>query len=94
MAKRCKITRYLTIEGQFASGSFPDWICHRAKKLSLSGWVRPQGEALIHVLVCGDETLVDALEVACNLGPGDVLVDRIVQSPGNQDCMTGGFVRL
>lgn len=88
------LTLYLTIEGQFSSGSFPDWICHRARVLDLSGWVRSQGDGLIDILVSGDQVLVEALEVACSLGPGDVLVDRIEVTTGNQTDVATGFARL
>ncbi len=94
MIKPHNITLYLTIEGRFASGTFADWICHRADLLSLSGWVKMQSDSRIDVLVCGDAVMVDAMEVVCNLGPGDVLVDRIKSKPGNRADITDGFVQL
>lgn len=88
------ITRYLTLHGQFDAGSFPDWICHRARVLNLSGWVKPQGDSQIDILASGELILLEAFEVACSLGPVDILVDRIDQKPGNHGDVSGGFVQL
>lgn len=87
-------TFYLTLLGRFDNGSFPDWICHRAGLLNLSGWVKAQGDARVDVLVSGDADLVEAFEVACSLGPADIMVDRIDRKPGNLAQVEPGFARL
>jgi len=65
------------IRGYFAADDFADWIIHRATRLSLGGWVRVHDDTLIEVYVSGDRVLVEAMEVACSLGPVEARVDSI-----------------
>lgn len=69
------------LEGQLGSGDFLDWICHRARLLDLSGWVTRRDEGRVWIVVTGPLALIDAMEMACSLGPVDVLVDRIESRP-------------
>ena len=78
---RDDVTLQLSIRGQFQSGEFPDWICHRAGVLNLSGWVNAHDNGLIEVMVHGDEILVDAFELACSIGPYSVMVDNVESKP-------------
>lgn len=71
------ITKTLLLNGYFPNDTFPDWIIGRATLLSLSGWVRADGEHLVEIFVSGDPILIDAMEVACSLGPIDAQVDSI-----------------
>lgn len=71
------ITVEMRIAGEVGSEAFADWICHRARLLDLIGWVKIIDDAEIAVVVTGDEALVEAMEVACSLGPANVLVDYI-----------------
>lgn len=75
------IAARLEITGALADESFVGWIVERARRLSLSGAVRRISEANIEVTVEGPEALVDAMELACSLGPASVLVDGIVRKP-------------
>lgn len=67
----------LRLRGSLSAPGFDDWICHRARLLSLSGWMTRIGPAEILIVVSGPEPLIDAMEQACSLGPVDVLVERI-----------------
>jgi len=71
------MTTTLLISGFFPNRSFPEWIAHRAKLLSLTGWVKYHNRHLIEVQVNGHQVLVDAMEAASRLGPMDVTVDSI-----------------
>jgi acylphosphatase len=62
------------VQGQIDAASVIPWICHRAALLDLKGWVRREDGASIRVLVCGPSPLLDAMEIACSLGPGDAMV--------------------
>ena len=65
------------LTGQLSAASFPDWICHRARLLNLTGWVSWSKTGAVRIVVCGPDSLIDAMEMACSLGPADVLVERI-----------------
>lgn len=88
------VTVCLSLEGRFSAGTFPEWICHRAGLLDLSGWVKVQGPHQIDILIQGNETLVDAMELACSLGPSDILVDQIRQIPGHWPTTIAGFCQV
>ncbi len=68
----------LVIHGKFPEKTMIDWILHRAGLLDLSGWVRFHNETCIEMVAIGDRILVEALEVACSLGPASAQVDSII----------------
>jgi len=70
-------SRKLLIHGKFTGDTFSAWITNRAERLSLQGWVRVHGRELIEVCMFGDRILIDAMEVACSLGPIDAQIERI-----------------
>lgn len=80
----------ITLEGDVLAGDFPDWICHRARLLDLSGWVTT-AEGAIRIVVAGPEPLIDAMELACSLGPRDVLVSRIERRECDLPAAPNGF---
>lgn len=86
-----EVTVSLSISGHFYTGSFPEWITHRANLLSLCGWVKMLDENHITVQVCGDQVLVDAFEAACSLGPMEVVVESIEVQPQITDYAFGSF---
>ena len=67
----------MMIRGQFANAQFCHWIAHRARLLSLSGWVMAHDKGALEVCVSGNQILVDAMETACSLGPLDAQVESI-----------------
>lgn len=68
----------IRLDGQLRSPNFIDWICHRAELLNLTGWVTAESTTAISIVVAGPPALIEAMEMACSLGPMDVQVDRIV----------------
>lgn len=88
------ITKNLQIHGQFIHDGFPNWICDRAYVLDLCGWVKTLNQEQIEVVVTGDPILVDAFEVACSLGPANIMVDRIISSNADQSKSNSGFKSL
>lgn len=68
---------HIWLGGVFNPDTFVAWICHRARLLDLTGSVQVQGIADVHILVQGPQPLIDAMEMACSLGPLDASVDRI-----------------
>lgn len=71
--------KHFRLVGQFKNDHFIDWIIRRAAKLSLSGDVVQLSHTEICLTVIGHPILVDAMEVACNLGPIDASVDLIIE---------------
>lgn len=84
----------IRLEGHFRSVGFLDWICHRAHLLDLRGWVTAQGPARISIVVEGPQALIDAMEMACSLGPVDVQVARIEVLPRQPSQPLPPFAKL
>ena len=79
------------LEGNLASAGFPDWVCHRARLLDLRGWVSAEGPCAMTIVVAGPGPLIDAMEMACSLGPFDVQVDRIESTQRKMEALPNGF---
>jgi len=67
----------LTLTGQLSSESVLPWILHRGRLLNLAGWVMRADARTIRMALAGPPALIDALEIACSLGPCDVLVETL-----------------
>jgi acylphosphatase len=67
----------LTISGTLDAPRFLDWIAHRAALLALSGWACETDAGTLEIRVAGPAPLIDAMEVACSLGPTTCLVDAV-----------------
>lgn len=84
----------IRLSGQLASGEFVPWIDHRARLLDLKGWVRREGPNAVTIVVAGPQPLVDAMEMACSLGPVSVDVKRIETSARDLDAPPESFANL
>ncbi|NVK35975.1 MAG: acylphosphatase [Rhodobacteraceae bacterium] len=62
--------------GTFDTRHFCDWIGHRAHKLGLTGRIEAASSERITLYVQGQEELLNAMEVACSLGPIDADVSH------------------
>lgn len=65
------------IEGTFASADFAPWIERHSAKLGLCIRFNERLQNKLSVHAEGPTDLLDALELACLLGPRDVWVHRI-----------------
>jgi acylphosphatase len=72
-----RISCSVIIKGTFPGSSFPAWIVDRAERLNLDGSVCKRSAHCIELCLTGERVLVEAMEVACSLGPIDVQVDTI-----------------
>jgi acylphosphatase len=72
-----------TIEGRIEAAGYLAFVADRAAWLDIDGWAQAIG-GRIEMVAAGPEALVGALEMACTLGPLDMLVERIeaVAEPG------------
>ena len=74
--------RFLIL-GTVESKGFPPWIERHAHKLGLACRIEQQGPAQLEMVISGPAELLDAMEMACLLGPIQVWVDRIERVPLN-----------
>lgn len=81
----------VTLIGDLASNSVIPWILHRGRVLDLSGWVERISDTQIDMALAGPADLVDAMEIACSLGPTDVIVDQVTRRDDLADFVENGF---
>jgi len=86
-------TELFRFSGDVSDPDFLDWICHRANRLGLNGWVREDSAGgFIEALASGPEELLDAMELGCSLGPITVWVETVERCPHDSDGpMPNGF---
>jgi hypothetical protein len=70
-------TKNYVIIGNFDEIALHDWIVHRSKVLGLDISVHSLARNVISFCATGHMVLLDALEIACSLGPSDAIVDHI-----------------
>jgi acylphosphatase len=74
MARRT--TERIALLGRVDHPAFPPWIERHRARLGLEGGVARQTSGRVELVVTGAPDLIDALELACSLGPAEVLVER------------------
>ncbi len=70
------VSRRYAISGRLEVASYLAFVAERARWLDIRGWVSAEG-AVVTLVAAGPEALVGALEMACTLGPLDMLVETI-----------------
>jgi len=73
-------TTALTLSGQLEADSAIPWFLHRGRVLNLVGWISRVDARTITMILWGPPDLLDAMEVACSLGPANVLVEQFVRA--------------
>lgn len=76
-------TQLFAIRGQVGAASFAPWITCHAARLGLGGRILSQTASCIEAILTGPPDLLDAMAVACSLGPQEVWVDQIDRLTGN-----------
>ncbi len=71
------------ILGRVESDKFPPWIERHAQKLCVACRIERQDGAALEAVLSGPAELLDAMEMACLLGPFQVWVDQIERQPLN-----------
>ena len=71
------VTKQIKITGSFDDISFRDWIMHRSAVLGLDISSLTCGQSSITFSASGHSVLLDAMEIACSLGPSDAMVEQI-----------------
>ncbi|MFV0245160.1 MAG: acylphosphatase [Qingshengfaniella sp.] len=67
----------MTITGDLRHGDVAEWASHRAARLSLHGHILQASDSAVTIAVSGPEVLLDAMALACSLGPAQALIDRV-----------------
>jgi hypothetical protein len=76
-------TEQFAILGDVGAPVFAIWIARHAARLGLQGRVLAQTSARVDLQISGPVELLDAMALACSLGPQEVWVDRIDRLPAN-----------
>ena len=71
------VTKNFEIRGNFDEIAFREWIVHRSTVLGLDVSVHSLARNAISFCATGHMVLLDAMEIACSLGPSDAMVDHI-----------------
>ena len=66
------------ITGDVGAPHFPGWIRHHAAKLGVTLGKLELSNLGLEIQGSGPPEMLDALAIACSLGPAGVLVDRII----------------
>lgn len=74
------VTLKIIIDGDFPDDTMCNWIIHRAGILDLAGQISFQDTTRIELAASGERVLVEALEVACSLGPINAQVHSITST--------------
>ncbi|MTH79633.1 acylphosphatase [Paracoccus aestuariivivens] len=73
------LSEVFVIEGVLSAPTFEGWVRSHADRIGVAARFRESGADSVSVLVEGPPALLDAMEMACLLGPIDVWVERIVR---------------
>ena len=71
------VTKQIKIIGSFDNIAFRDWIMHRSAVLGLDISSVIHGQGSITFSASGHSVLLDAMEIACSLGPLEAMVEQI-----------------
>jgi hypothetical protein len=74
------ITQNIKMIGEFETSSFQNWIRHRADILNVDVEINSASSCVMELSASGHPILVEALEIACSLGPMESTVDSIVSA--------------
>lgn len=77
----CSTTERIALLGQVDDPAFPPWIERHRARLGLDGGIAARAVGRIDLVVTGAPDLIDAFELACSLGPAQVLVERTEREP-------------
>lgn len=73
----------LHILGSVGAPIFAAWIARHARRLDLGCSIALHRADRLEVVVTGLPDLLDAMALACSLGPREVWVDQVARSPAN-----------
>lgn len=72
-----EVTEHFALIGQVGSAVFPVWISRHAARLGLELRLLAHNVTQFDMIVSGPPDLLDAMALACSLGPQEVWVDQV-----------------
>ena len=70
-------TKQIRIIGSFDKIAFREWILHRSAVLGLDISDLTYGQRSITFSTSGHSVILDAMKIACSLGPSEAMVEQI-----------------
>ena len=83
---------HVSIGGRAQGVWYRAWTTEQAKKRGLDGWVCNRTDGTVEAVFSGEDTEVDAMLLACELGPPLVRVENVSATPC--DPPSPGFTAL
>ena len=77
------VTEHFAICGQVGAAVFPWWITRHAARLGLGLRFVAHSGTRLDMIVSGPPDLLDAMALACSLGPQEVWVDQVDRRRAN-----------
>ncbi len=74
-------TERFLVTGQVGASHFPPWIQRHGTKLGLTDLSIAASNTGLRIRATGPKEMLDALGLACSLGPAGVQVDSVLQQP-------------
>lgn len=68
---------HLIIHGRVQGVGYRAWVCDKAFKRGLTGWVRNRVEGTVEAVFCGEHEMVELMEAHCHHGPAMANVTHI-----------------
>ena len=72
-----QIKQQIKMSGNFDEALLQNWIIHRATLLDVAIEIQNASSSSIELLASGHPILVEALEIACSLGPLEASIEKI-----------------
>ncbi|MFN3883172.1 MAG: acylphosphatase [Rhodocyclaceae bacterium] len=86
-----KEVRHLIITGRVQGVGFRETMCHEARRLGVTGWVRNRSDGSVEAMVCGAPEQVAAIMNWARRGPPAARVDHVAVELGEGEF--SGFER-
>lgn len=79
-AQSLALSALVRLTGSVGAASFAPWIHAHGRKLGLGVQILSQTDARVEVAVSGQPALIEAMALACSLGPKEVWVEEVEQT--------------
>jgi acylphosphatase len=87
-------TVYVIVTGRVQGVGYRAWVAQEAETRGLSGRVRNRRHGSVEAMFSGETIIVDAMIVACRMGPRMVGVENVTLADSSADGDLRGFRNL
>lgn len=74
------VTRHLIVSGRVQGVGYRNYLAHKARQFSITGWVRNRGDGSVEAVIQGTAENVDALILRAHRGPPMASVSNVTIS--------------